>query len=60
MSEEDLELLITLDDPGDEQEEDTFNHQAENTLEFWLGKPYPEGKSKLRSHKQRISDRRSG
>lgn len=26
MSEEDLELLITLDDPGDEQEEDTFNH----------------------------------
>ena len=34
MSEEDLELLITLDDPRDAQEEDTFNHlQAENTLE---------------------------
>ena len=32
MSEEDLELLVTLDDPG--QEEDTLNHlQAENTLD---------------------------
>ena len=31
MSEEDLELLITLDDPG--EEEDTFHHlQAENTV----------------------------
>jgi hypothetical protein len=38
MSEDDLELLITLDDPGDAPEEDTFNHlQAENTLEYWLG-----------------------
>jgi len=26
MNEEDLELLITLDDPGEAQEEDTFNH----------------------------------
>ncbi|HET6890036.1 MAG TPA: hypothetical protein VFH31_02950 [Pyrinomonadaceae bacterium] len=42
MSEEDLELLITLDDPVDAQEEDTFNHQDENTLEYWLGKPFPE------------------
>ena len=33
MSEEDLELLITLDDPGDVQEEDAVNHlQAENTI----------------------------
>ena len=33
MSEEDLEVLITLDDPGEDTlEEDTFhNHQAENT-----------------------------
>jgi hypothetical protein len=33
MSEEDLELLITLDDPGeDDLGEDTFhNRQAENT-----------------------------
>jgi hypothetical protein len=32
MSEEDLELLVTLDDPGeDDLEEDTFhNRQAEN------------------------------
>ena len=34
MSEEDLELLITLDDPGeDDLEEDTFNHsQTGNTV----------------------------
>ena len=33
MSEEDLEVLITLDDPGEDAlEEDTFNHfQAGNT-----------------------------
>ena len=42
MSEEDLELLITIDDPGDLQEEDTFNHLPdENTLDFWLGQPLP-------------------
>jgi hypothetical protein len=34
MSEEDLELLITLDDPGEDTlEEDTFNHsEAGNTV----------------------------
>jgi hypothetical protein len=33
MSEEDLELLITLDDPGDMQEEDDVNHpRFENTI----------------------------
>jgi SnoaL-like polyketide cyclase len=38
MSEEDFELLLTLDDPRDAQEQDTFNHlQAEKTLEYWLG-----------------------
>ena len=32
LSEEDLQLLTTLDDPWDAQEEDTFNHlQAERT-----------------------------
>jgi len=38
MSEEDLELLVTLDDPGEDAlEEDTFDHsQAENT-----GQPFP-------------------
>ena len=42
MSEEDLELLITLGDPGDGQEEDTCNHpQFENTLEYWPGRPFP-------------------
>jgi hypothetical protein len=42
MSEEELELLITLDDPGDEPEEDTFNHlQAKNTLEYWLAQRFP-------------------
>jgi hypothetical protein len=34
MSEEDLEVLITLDDPGEDAlEEDTFHHlQADNTV----------------------------
>jgi hypothetical protein len=42
MSEEDLELLITLDDTGEAEEEDTFNHPpAENSLEYWLGQPFP-------------------
>jgi len=36
MSEEDLEVLITLDDPGEDTlEEDTFNHsQAGNTVGY--------------------------
>jgi len=37
MSEEELELLITLDDPEDGPEEDTFHLQAKNTLEHWPG-----------------------
>ena len=28
MSEEDLEMLITLDDPGEDELEDTFHHEA--------------------------------
>ena len=44
MSEEELQLLITLDDPGGAPEEDTFNHvQARNTLEYWLGQLFPAG-----------------
>lgn len=41
MSEEDLELLITLDDPWDGHE-DTFNHlQTENTDASRPGQPLP-------------------
>ncbi len=42
MSEEDLQLLITLDDPGNAEEGDTFSHlQAENTVAYWPGQPFP-------------------
>ena len=42
MSEEELQLLITLDDPGYAPEEDIFNHlQVKNNLEYWLGKRSP-------------------
>ena len=41
MREKDLELLITLDDPVDAQEDDTFNHlQVGNTLEYWLSQRF--------------------
>lgn len=41
MSEEDLELLVTMDDPGEEQLADNFNHpQAEDTLRYWLGQTF--------------------
>ena len=40
MSEEDLEVLITLDDPEDPEKEDTFHHpQADNTLAHRPGQP---------------------
>lgn len=41
MSEEDLEVLITLDDPGEDTlEEDTFNHlQSGNTVANPCGQP---------------------
>jgi len=43
MSEQDLELLITLDDPEGAPEEDTFHHlPAENCVEYWLSKPRQE------------------
>ncbi len=39
MSEEDLEVLITLDDPGEDTlEEDTF-HQADNTVTHRSSQP---------------------
>jgi hypothetical protein len=38
MSEEDLEQLITLDDPGEDTlEEDTFHLQTENATTGWSG-----------------------
>jgi len=40
MSEEDLEVLITLDDPEDPEKEDTFhNLQADNTVAPRPGQP---------------------
>jgi hypothetical protein len=40
MSEEDLEALITLDDPEDPEKEDTFHHpQADNTVAHRPGQP---------------------
>jgi hypothetical protein len=53
MSEEDLELLITLDDPEDALEEDTFNHPpTENTLEYWLDQPHNKGTARPTSGSQ--------
>jgi hypothetical protein len=40
MSEEDLQLLITLDDPGDVPEEDIFNHLQANNLDYWLSQQF--------------------
>lgn len=42
MSEEDLQLLITLDDPWNAREWDTFtNRHAENTVAYWPGRGDP-------------------
>jgi hypothetical protein len=41
MSEEDLQLLITLDDPVDPPEEDTFNHLVANNLGYWFAQRFP-------------------
>ena len=51
MSEEDLELLITLDDPEDPEKEDTFHHlEADNSVAQRPGQPQqggdPNGKQK--------------
>ena len=40
MSEEDLQLLITLDDPVDPPEEDTFNHLVANNLGYWFAQRF--------------------
>ena len=41
MSEEDLQLLVTLDDPWDAQEEDNFNHLQAEKIVAWPGEPFP-------------------
>jgi hypothetical protein len=44
MSEEDLELLITTDDPGEDTlEEDTFHLQSDKTTAGWSGHPQQDG-----------------
>jgi hypothetical protein len=45
MGEEDLEVLITLDDPGEDSlEEDTFHHlQTDNTVAHRPGQPQQGG-----------------
>lgn len=56
MSDEELQLLITMDDPGDVPEEDTFNHlQAKNTLEYWLGQRFP-AECRLDQRAEAVSD----
>ncbi len=43
MSEKDLEVLITLDDPGEDTlEEDTFHLPADKTA-GWSGQPQQDG-----------------
>lgn len=56
MSEQDLELLITLDDPVDPQEEDIFNHlHAENTVEYWLDSQFAAREKNEKTSKWRAS-----
>jgi hypothetical protein len=56
MSENDLQLLITLDDPGDPPAEDSFNHlQAKNALDYWLGQRFPAG-CRLDKQAEGVSD----
>jgi hypothetical protein len=44
MSEEDLELLITLDDPEDPEKEDNFHHlEADNSVAHRPGQPQQPG-----------------
>ena len=59
MSEDDLQLLITLDDPGGAPEDDIFNHQAKNTLEYWLGQLFPAG-CRFEQRAEAVSDNDAG
>ena len=50
MSEEGLELLITLDDPVETPEEDIFNHLHARNLEYWLSQRFLDHRSRLAFH----------
>jgi len=39
MNDEELQVLITLDDPVEAPEEDIFHLQAEHALDCWPGQP---------------------
>ena len=41
MNDEELEVLITLDDPDYAPEEDAFNHLQTHNLGYWLDRQYP-------------------
>ena len=55
MSEEDLELLIAMDDPGeDDMEEDTFHDlQAENTSQPFTARRRPDQRRDVIGDKDR-------
>jgi hypothetical protein len=38
MNEQELQLLITMDDPWYPAEEDTFNHLQASNIEYWFGR----------------------
>lgn len=52
MREEDLELLVTLDDPEGAPEEDTFNHIQAQNLEYWLRREQHDEQPKTDSQKE--------
>ena len=47
MTDEGLELLITLDDPVDAPEEDIFNHLQASNLEYWLSQRFLDHRSRF-------------
>ena len=49
MSEEDLELLITLDDPEGAQEEDIFNHRPAGYPFEYSVREHPDQRAKERA-----------
>jgi hypothetical protein len=56
MSEHDLELLITLDDPVEAPPEDIFHHLQSTNLDYWLSRPFSASQFEQR---EAISDDRN-